>query len=444
MTKRQLIPGLILLAVSLIFVGAASADVTFTKERGGYTARSVDLFDVSPSGKLDMRDLIGDVQVRGGNGLKAEVIQIMFIDESDEAAARKVFDRFAVSVTKSGSVINVTGPKSTFFRHAPEVKYQANVPTQFNANIETSGGDVEASDLEGTVELSTSGGDVKVNSLKGTVDVSTSGGNIVGRTLDGSVQFKTAGGDVELFDSKQGPFELKTAGGDIKIQRIIGAADAATAGGDVNARDVTGDLDLRTSGGSIMLQSVKGQNHSASTSGGDVEARDVEGNVDLKTSGGQVSAIRVKGNVYGRTSGGDMEVEAITGTTDITTSGGSLRITDIGGKLTGQTSGGDVSARVIKGGELAGPIRLSTSGGRVSIELPSDIKASVYAEIRVESNYDDYTIHSDFSSIKVEANGDKAERSRNRLITASGDINGGGLMIELKTAQSDIYIEKIN
>ncbi|MCX6640378.1 MAG: DUF4097 family beta strand repeat-containing protein [bacterium] len=443
MSKPRLMIGLSAIAI-LFTAGITLAQVEYTKEHGGYKVRSVDRFDVSPGGKLSMKDLIGDVRIQGGNGTQVEVIQLVFLDENDEADARKAFERYRADITKSGNTIQVKGPSLSFMRHVPNISYEIKLPAQFDAGVSTSGGDVDLSDLTGTVDLSTSGGDVEIASVKGPVDASTSGGNVTARNLEGTATLKTAGGDVKLSDSKIGPFSLKTAGGDITLQGVKGNAAASTAGGDVQANEVEGNLELRTSGGEILLQSVKGTNHSASTSGGDVEARDVEGSVDLKTSGGQVTAIRIKGDVYGRTSGGDMEIEDITGNTDISTSGGSLRIIGVAGRLAGATSGGDVEASLRKNSPLTAPIRLSTSGGRMVMELPADVKASIYAEVRLQSSDSDHTIRSDFNlKIEEEGNGRGLSGTR-RTIIASGDINGGGPLIELKTVEGDIYIQKTN
>jgi DUF4097 and DUF4098 domain-containing protein YvlB len=166
-----------------------------------------------------------------------------------------------------------------------------------------------------------------------------------------------------------------------------------------------------------------------------------------------VIATQVQGRVLGRTSGGDVEVSAITGEADISTSGGNLELNGVWGPMTGKTSGGDIRARVDKGGKLPGPIRLTTSGGEIELRLPADVQASVSARILIQDNLfssyglgsDDYAILSDFKTIKVDEEIlQKEGHKRVHEVRASGDINGGGPLIELETVNGDIHIERGN
>lgn len=426
-----------------LLAATAAARVDLQKERGGFSANFIEKFDVSPGGELKMENLQGDVQITGGHSGQVEVIQEFFLDVDTEEEARGAFERYRAKVTKSGNRIVVTGPDRSRRRYV-STSYRVKVPGKFNVDVETMGGDIQLEQLQGKVDLETMGGDVEVSDVTGDLNVETAGGDISTRETEGGVRLETAGGDIELRDGRKGPFTLKTAGGDITLRSIDGNVKAGTSGGDVEAREIEGDLDLSTSGGDITMQNVKGASHSASTYGGDIEARDVEGHVELKTAGGDVSAIRIQGDVYGRTSGGDVEVSEITGDVDVSTAGGSLDLSDVTGKLVGKTSGGDVRARVNKDTGLKKAMKLSSSGGDIVLQLPSDVKASVTAEIRLQDPFEDYTVHSDFK-LKIEEDEEKGKRSRwYRTVSATGDINGGGPLIELKTVEGDITIEKRN
>jgi len=453
---------LYLLLSLVLSQSAAYAQVTVERERGGYTVRSSEKFDVSPGGDLKMDDLMGDVTITGGNYSQAEIIQEMFFEADNESEARRLFDDYAAKIKKMDNRIEVSGegsltPKAhgsarqlylMVLSHRGDMyaTYQVYLPQSFNADVSTSGGDVTLSTIKGRVEAETSGGDIDLNGVTGTVDAQTAGGDVTARNTDGETTLATAGGDISLSDGRTGPYNLKTAGGDITVRGLKGDVRASTSGGDVEARNVEGELDLHTSGGDITLEEVKGIDHRASTSGGDVEARGVAGNVDLRTAGGTVLASRIQGRVLGNTSGGDMDISEITGDADISTSGGDLFLRDIRGRLVGETSGGDIRARVERRGKLGGPIRLNTSGGEIELRLPSDAQASISARIRIEDSWDDYTVRSDFKlkiSSDVEETGGRRGR-RYEEIVATGDINGGGPLIELETVNGDIIISKGN
>ncbi len=403
---------------------------------GGYTITISDEFNVIPGGDLDMEDLVGDVTIRGGSGKKVIVTQEFFFDVDTEKEAEAAFKRYRARVSFSGNRVEVIGQDRNRRRYV-ETSYQATVPNRFNVNVETMGGNIKLDVLEGRTDLETLGGDVDVSDMVGDLRVETAGGDVTVKEIAGEASLKTAGGDVELRGARNGPFKLKTAGGDIIVRSVEGDVDAATSGGDVKARQITGDVDLSTSGGDIILEKIEGKSHSASTSGGDVEAQNVMGDLELKTSGGEVTATLIAGDLYGRTSGGDIEIDDVSGDADISTSGGNLEIARVMGRLSGKTSGGDIEALVIGNGMLKESIRLSSSGGDITIKLPRDVKATVDAEIRTQDRFENYTIRSDFK-LKID---DEVE-SYHRVITGTGDINGGGPLIELTTSEGNISIEK--
>lgn len=423
----------------LLCIAISTAQVDLVKERGGYSAKLVRKFDVSPGGDLKMSNLIGDVTITGGNNNQVEVIQDLFLDVDTEQEAQRAYGVYLASVEKQGNAITVKGPEKSQRRYVT-VSYNVKVPKKFNVDVQTTGGEVLLRILEGRASLETLGGDVEAGDVTGDLDVETAGGEITARNVEGVVILNTAGGEIALREARKGPFTLKTAGGGISLQTTSGTVMASTSGGNVTARNADGNLDLSTSGGEISLREVKGTSHTAKTSGGDVEAISVVGDVELKTSGGELLASNIEGSVYGRTSGGNVTVERVSGDADVSTSGGSLRLEDVTGRLSGKTSGGDVRAQLSKGHKLNGTMRLSSSGGEITLQLPGDVQATVDAEIQLTEPFSHYTVRSDFD-LKIEEK--KEERgSQYGTIRATGDINGGGPFIELRTTEGDIIIER--
>ncbi|TKJ42182.1 hypothetical protein CEE37_00455 [candidate division LCP-89 bacterium B3_LCP] len=441
--KRLWISALSLLMISGIAVGKDDPRIEIKAEHGGYSATITTQFEVSPGGDLDMQNLIGDITISGGNKNQVEIIEDFFFDVDIEKEAESALQRYRARITQTGNGIEVFGNQKR--RRYVHSSYHVKLPTKFNLEVETMGGEIRLEVLEGQAVLETMGGDVEVSDVTGDLDVETAGGEIKVRGVAGEVRAETAGGDVELWDARGGHFKLKTAGGDIVLRSIEGNVDAGTSGGDVEAFQVTGDLDLSTSGGEISLREVKGSSHSAETSGGDVEAENVVGDIDLRTSGGDVRATLIAGSVYGRTSGGDIEIDDVSEDVDVSTAGGCLEFDKVMGRLMGKTSGGNVQARITGKGMLKEPISLSTSGGKISLQLPRDVKATVEAEIEISDHYSDYNIHSEFMLKISEDNGKKGDKRWDRSyrrITATGDVNGGGPLIYLKTVDGDIFIEE--
>lgn len=191
---------------------------------------------------------------------------------------RQAEEKINYDIYQDGPVVKVIIKKrSSFFNFSwggISVRVEAKVPKNFNAHIETSGGDITAKNitggfrfdtsggdinalsLNGRLNAETSGGDIKIDNHKGTMNVSTSGGDIICKNVEGDVKCETSGGDIEL-DVKDGRIECKTSGGDIRIS-YSGAnkgIKGETSGGTIRAKlpsDFKANVHLKTSGGNIQ------------------------------------------------------------------------------------------------------------------------------------------------------------------------------------------------
>src|SRR5262245_39282195 len=72
------------------------------------------------------------------------------------------------------------------------------VPTRFDVDLRTMGGDVSINNVEGEISGETMGGELNLQALKGNIQLTTMGGEVMleDSNLDGSV--KTMGGDVVI------------------------------------------------------------------------------------------------------------------------------------------------------------------------------------------------------------------------------------------------------
>jgi DUF4097 and DUF4098 domain-containing protein YvlB len=181
---------------------------------------------------------------------------------------------------------------------------------------------------------------------------------------------------------------LKTSGGDIEVGDLGGSVRAHTSGGEIKLGKIVGDID-------------------ASSSGGDVELDEGHGAVKLSTSGGNVTAGRLGGPSSLRTSGGDIKVDSVENTLDADTSGGNVR------------AGFE--------GALKGDCSLATSGG--------EVKATVGPSVGF--HLDAKTSGGDVNAAGVTITIDRGGMGKSTL---SGDVNGGGPLLRLRTSGGDIDV----
>jgi DUF4097 and DUF4098 domain-containing protein YvlB len=319
---------LVACALGLLVVSAAQASIdsnihkTFNVAEGGTLIRDTDL---------------GDIRVDpGAGGVTIDVIRRA--KTSSQSKANDLFKQFDLAFGQEGNNVRVTGKYDhpfrwfDFFGNDLDVKFVVTVPSRYNVQLGTSGGDIHVGDLNGEVRAKTSGGDLDLGHIAGVVDARTSGGDVNINGARAAVTLSTSGGDVSVGDAAS-TVNARTSGGDIEVKRVAGNLTAHTSGGSITIGEAHGTIDASTSGGSI-------QAHLTQRPAGDST---------LKTSGGGITltvASSVAIDVDAHTSGGDIE-------TDVpVTLLGKQSDSTLNGKLNGggprvvlRTSGGDIRLR---------------------------------------------------------------------------------------------------
>lgn len=200
-----------------------------------------------------------------------------------------------------------------------------------------------------------------------TLEMKTGGGGIKVYTIQGDANLRTSGGSVEVSDLT-GRLEVQTSGGGISLREVTGNASIGTSGGSIEGESLDGSLDGHTSGGPIRLDRVTG-NVQVDTSGGSIHVEGAGGRVQAHTSGGSVEVGFDRGNAKGGdldTSGGSIHVTldpTVNLTVDASASGGGVR-SDVPITVVGRISNSSLRGSLGSGGEL---LRLHTSGGSIDI-----------------------------------------------------------------------------
>jgi DUF4097 and DUF4098 domain-containing protein YvlB len=255
-------------------------------------------FNVHPGGTIIVDTDLGDIKVTSGaSNVGVDVIRRAKV--SSQSRADELFKDLVLTFTPEGNNVRVHAtydhPTSWFhWNNDLEVRFVINVPSQYNVDLKTSGGDISVSDLNGQVKVNTSGGDVALGHIAGTVDAHTSGGDISMAGSNANAMLSTSGGDIKV-DNTAGALNAKTSGGSIDIGRAQGDLKAHTSGGSIDIGDAGGMIDASTSGGSIkarLSRQPRGESR-LSTSGGGITVHvpsNVGLDIDAHTSGGDVAS----------------------------------------------------------------------------------------------------------------------------------------------------------
>jgi DUF4097 and DUF4098 domain-containing protein YvlB len=348
-------------------------------------------FKVKKGGDLvvDIENIGADVDVKVWTKLEVSVT----------AHGLRDYDLEDLEIKEEGNTVYVIFDAGYGQRSHRKARFTINVPSEFNLEIGTSGGDINVTGaIKGTVVGNTAGGDIELDDVEGKVELRTAGGDVTAGDIDGDAQLRTAGGDIEVGDVT-GELTAQTAGGDIEAGEVEKDLVAQTAGGDITCADVGGEAVAETAGGDIELGIVKGE-VKAGTAGGDIEVMGATGEASAETSGGDIKLSAIKGYVEAATAGCDIYVE--------------LDPTN------------------------AAKSSMETKGGDIELYLPAGAKVTIEARIRLRDwdrhDRDEYDIRSDF---KAEAH-DRSDRE----VRARYVINGGGKVIEIETVNGNIEIRK--
>jgi hypothetical protein len=329
----------------------------------------------------------GDIDISGWD---REQVSLEVVIKGDDA------DEVEVNFEKSADGVDINAEYPDNGNYDANAKFKIKVPSRFDVEFKTMGGDADLKNVRGTLEGTTMGGDV---SLKG---------------LGGNLEITTMGGDIKLENSDVDGF-VKTMGGDVNVEDVTGNVSAKSMGGDIIQKNVK-----RRDGDSI------GEEVNVSTMGGDLVIDEAHNGARLETMGGDISANYVSSFFEGNTMGGDISVKAVDGWIKATTMGGEIEV-----KMVGSPDEGDRS------------VYLKSMGGDITLSVPEGLSMELDLDIAYDTKHeDDVEIVSDFKFDESRKEYSDDDDSHKRHLLGTGSINGGKNRIKIKTVNSKIYLKK--
>ncbi|HYO13736.1 MAG TPA: DUF4097 family beta strand repeat-containing protein [Thermoanaerobaculia bacterium] len=152
-----------------------------------------------------------------------------------------------------------------------------------------------------------------------------------------------------------------------------------------------------------------------------------EARLDVVTVNGGLRLAGTRGDASLGTTNGGIEVEKAEGRLELATTNGAIQVADSAGSVEAETTNGGIEIE-LHDVAVGDDMRFSTTNGAVTLRLPRDIRVSLDAAV---SNG---RVSSDFEVDGADA------RNRRRL---SGDINGGGGRLVVRTTNGSVTIEEI-
>jgi DUF4097 and DUF4098 domain-containing protein YvlB len=250
-----------------------------------------------------------------------------------------------------------------------------------------------------------------------------------------SLKLQSAGGDVHL-TGLEGTFRGSTGGGEIVLDGLRGTADLSTGGGEVRVTDSYLEGDVTTGGGEVNIirsHLVNG------VSGNPSKAKSKD---RIEKSGGDVvlSDIHDKSVTTG---GGDIEIRRGSGLIQASTGGGNVRLREMSGSVEASTGAGNVEVTVIEGDEEQN-VDITTGSGSVVVELPASFDGALDLETSYTASFGRETrIVSDFA-VNRDGPGawDSSRGTPRRIITARGTAGNGRGVVRIRAINGDVTVRK--
>jgi len=357
---------------------------------------------VKEGGRLVFRADLGSVSVRPGASDRLQCSVHLTVYAASEAEARNTFSHYELIARRGdngGAYLTGRLPSEKRQRRSLSVSFDLQVPAKFNLDLETQGGGVEVTQLEGELRAVTAGGDIHT-------------------------------GDV------RGPVRVETAGGAIDLGNMGQRVEAHTAGGGIHVGDVRGDATLETSGGEIVAGMVQGTLR-AETAGGDIVLRGASGPIYAETAGGQIQLGQCGANVRAETAGGSIHVDAARGRVEAETAGGGIDLMQLMSGVRAESAAGPIVAQINASRGTFVPSSLETSVGDIHVFLAPDLPLTIDAVIEEATGHQ---IKSDFPlSLRGEPGGFMVGTVEGR-----GALQGGGNELKIHTVMGSIEIRRLD
>lgn len=386
------------------------------------TAAEEQRFEVKTPATLEVHNQgAGAITITGGEGSEIVVTANKTAWGPSKEQAEADLEALKVTIMQDGNTVTVKveQPEEITFaagRFLPDsVDFTIRVPGETAVTAYTESGEVKLSGAQGAADLQTSFGAVEATDVTGDLKISTSSGEI-------TAQHIRAGKASVSLHSDFGNIELTRA----EAQDVTVGADSGT----LTLREVaaSGVVTLDAGFGRISFDTGEAKSLSVTTQSGAVEL------LDLTVSEG----VTVKSEF------GDLTLrECLAAAYNLNTSSGKITVEVAGGKVTAHTSFGDIditraenatldvktsSGAIGFSGSLGeGPHVIETSFGNITLGLPAGSALTVDLE-------------TDFGKVKsdlpIQLNDLDEKHWR-------GAINGGGASLTVTTNNGNITLETL-
>lgn len=371
--------------------------------------------------------------------------------------------------------------QSRFFETTPnwstESSFELWVPRHMDIDLSSLGGSLAINDVTGEFRGHSGGGGITIEGAMGSATLTTGGGDVyvANSTLAGTVS--TGGGEVIISNvlggltgsSGSGPvISSGDAVTSTRARRDVGfgssistttvsRSDATADGMSTATSGVTrgvgrgvGFGDVRGVDGSMTVTNgstytvTDGVRRGLATANTSVGVGEGLGSYSYTMAGGDITLDKVPGGGRVYTGGGRVYIGSSGGSLNVSTGGGDIELPQMGGDATVWTGAGAITITVVNTDGTEHSMDVFTGHGRVVLELPAKLDATIELESAYTDNFGRKTgIESDLAFTRSETQAwDDRDGSPRKFVRARGVVGNGHGLIRVRTVNGDIVVHQ--
>jgi beta-lactamase regulating signal transducer with metallopeptidase domain/DUF4097 and DUF4098 domain-containing protein YvlB len=316
-----------------------------------------------------------------------------------------------IEIARTGSgVLVVSEPTQSRENFSTSHDFEIMVPLRYDVRLESAGGGITITQVEGTFRGETGGGDLRLSRIRG------------------EARLSTGGGDIEVSDSDlEG--RVRTGGGRVRFSRVTGGIRGSSGSGPViyseTETDRKGDLSqVKISGDRITV-----------TEGS-------AGVLHIRKAGGDIVLDGAPNGLDAETGGGDVRIGASRGMVSVSTGGGDITIGPVAGSVRAGTGAGEVRITIVEASGQSQSVEVTAGVGDVVIDWPAGVPARFELETAYTRNFGRRTrIDTGLSLDREETESwDASYGTPRRYVRARGQVGQGGGVVSVRTVNGDITI----
>lgn len=199
---RRHLPALLL----PILIASTGCDIVTADLRSEETAEWRKTYQLSPTGRVEISNVNGKIDVQPGEGNTVEIVALKKAKGASPEAAKAALERISIEETASADQVKVDtklarGGGGLFNGGSLQVEYRVKVPAGAEVKFTTVNGGIDVAGLKGRINAETTNGGVHARDVTGQIQASTTNGGLdidLARMPEGGVKLECTNGGIKL------------------------------------------------------------------------------------------------------------------------------------------------------------------------------------------------------------------------------------------------------